>query len=59
MTSLGPGGAADVQHVLDDEAIEQFGQALESLGEAELATHAFSEGETADTAVTSLPPAPF
>ena len=44
---------------LINAAIEQFGHALESLGEAELATQALNKDETADTEVASVPPAPF
>jgi single-strand DNA-binding protein len=53
-----PDSPAD-DDMMDDEAIEQFGHALESLGEAELATQALNEDETADAEVASVPPAPF
>jgi single stranded DNA-binding protein len=45
--------------MMNDEAIEQFGQALERLGDTELATQALNEDGTADAEVTSVPQAPF
>ena len=45
--------------MIDEEAIEQFGQALESLSEAELAARAFGEDEAAGAAMPSASPAPF
>ena len=45
--------------MMDDEAIEQFGQVLERLGQAGLATQALNADETADAEATSVPQAPF
>jgi single-strand DNA-binding protein len=40
--------------IIDYESIEQFGEALDSLTEAELAVQALSEDETPDAAVASV-----
>ncbi len=48
--------------MIDDEEIEQFGQALESLPEAALAPHALEEGDETDNTVpfeSTVPSAPF
>jgi single-strand DNA-binding protein len=49
----------DDRGMIDEDAIEQFGQALESLSEAELAARAFEEDEAADATMPSASPAPF
>jgi single-strand DNA-binding protein len=49
----------DDRDMIDEEAIEQFGQALESLSEAELAAQALDEDEAADAEVPSGSPTPF
>lgn len=59
VTAQVPDSAAG-DDMMDVEAIERFGHALESLGAAELATQALSEeDETAGADVTSVPPTPF
>ena len=45
--------------IIDDEALDEFGQALDSLGEADLAVQALEEGETSDAAAASASPTPF
>ena len=45
--------------MIDDQAIEQFGRELDSLGEAEVATQALGEAEAADVTASSAPSVPF
>ena len=52
----GPQRTADDQDMVDEEAIEQFGRELDDdLNEADLATRALQEGETADAAPSPTP----
>ena len=45
--------------IIDDEALDEFGQALDSLTDAELAVQALEDGETSDAAAPSVSPMPF
>ena len=45
--------------MIDEEAMERFGRELDDLAEAEVATEALEENETADAAASSAPPVPF
>jgi single-strand DNA-binding protein len=52
-------GMTENRDMIDVEAIEQFGQALDRLGEAGLADQALEEDETADTAMSSASPTSY